>query len=104
MIPPAPCARASGAGCGSSAWSAQRPCTREAAFGLLGGELPGLGGYAGFFIKKAALALFQQAQEAMKFEAMALDLQNSKAGCSGDKNRAGQSYRELGADSTKKLS
>ena len=38
----------------------------------------------------------------MKFEAMAPDLQNSKAGCSGDKNRAGQSYRELGADSKKK--
>lgn len=55
-------------------------------------------------MKKVALALFQQAQEAMKFEAMALDLQNSKAGCSGDKNRAGQSDRELGADSTKKLS
>jgi hypothetical protein len=70
----------------------------------LGGELPGLGGYAGFFMKEVALALFQQAQEAMKFEAMALDLQNSKAGCSGDKNRAGQSDRELGADSTKKLS
>lgn len=104
MISPAPRARASGACCGSSAWSAQRPCAREAVFGLLGGELPGLGGYAGFFMKEVALALFQQAQEAMKFEAMALDLQNSKAGCSGDKNRAGQSDRELGADSTKKLS
>ncbi len=56
MIPPATCARASGAGCGSSAWSAQRPCAREAVFGLLGGELPGLGGYAGFFIKSGSSA------------------------------------------------